>query len=176
MSTLYEYYNTGDDADVSFYGAFWRAQTFTPATAHKITSVKLKLYRTGLPGTITVSIRATNGSGHPTGNDLCSGTTNGDTLTDVTSGEWREITLGAGYDLSVNTKYAIVVRALSGNSSNYACWRVDGSSPTYAGGCLEYSSDSGISWTSYTAYDFMFEDWGEAAVVAKPRSQGRILG
>jgi len=161
MPTRYEYYNAGDNYYDSIRAAYWFAQTFTPATAHKITSVKLKLYRLGSPGTVTVSIKATDGSGHPTGADLCSGTTNGNTLTDTSPGEWREITLGAGYNLDADTKYAIVVRALNGDSSNYVAWRSDGTSPTYAGGCLEYSEDSGSSWGSDTGYDFMFEDWGE---------------
>ena len=170
MSTLYEYYNTGDDGAGNFYGATWWAQTFTPSTAHKITSVKLLLYRAGSPGTITVSIRATDGSGHPTGGDLCSGTTNGNTLPTGSPYEWREITLGAGCDLSAGTKYAIVARATSGSSSNKVYWRSDSTSPTYAGGNFEYSTNSGSSWTTYTNYDCLFEDWGEPLVTEKTSS------
>jgi hypothetical protein len=60
-ATLYEYYNTGDDASLFLYGIYWKAQTFTPLAPHKITSVKLKLYKAiGSPGTVTVSIRATD--------------------------------------------------------------------------------------------------------------------
>ncbi|GAJ19661.1 unnamed protein product [marine sediment metagenome] len=55
-------------------------QGFIPATTHKITSVKLKLWKEGSPGTVTISIRATDGRGHPTGGDLCSGTINGNTI------------------------------------------------------------------------------------------------
>jgi len=84
-SHLYEYYNTGDDSSTNVYNITWYAQTFTPSVAHTITSVKLLLYRTGSPGTVTVSIRATDGSGHPIGSDLCSGTTNGDTLPAATT-------------------------------------------------------------------------------------------
>ena len=62
--------------------------------------------------------------------------------------------------VSPSTKYAIVVRATSGTASNYVAWRRDTSSPTYADGNYEYSSNSGASWTSYTSYDFMFEVWG----------------
>ena len=167
MSTLCEYYNTGDDGTGFIYGAIWKAQTFTPATAHKITSVKLKLYRHNLPGTVTVSIRATDADGKPTGSDLCSGTTDGDTLPTGSPYEWREITLGSGYNLSANTRYAIVVRAPSADGSNYLRWRWDGSSPTYAGGSSGYSSDSGSTWTLDTAYDLMFEDWGEPSATPK---------
>jgi len=170
MATKYEYYNTGDNANIAPYGTSWYAQTFTPSVAHKITSVKLLLSRVGSPGTVTVSIKATDGSGHPTGSDLCSGTTNGDTLPDTLPGEWREVTLGDGADLSAITKYAIVVRAINGDGDNKPRWRLDSTSPTYAGGCLEQSTDSGSSWTSLTAYDFMFEEWGEPSVTEKTSS------
>lgn len=161
MATLYEYYITGDDIGWTFHTTAWFAQTFTPSEAHKITSVKLKLYKNGSPGTITVSIKATDGSGKPTGGDLCSGTTNGNTLPTGSPYEWREITLGAGYDLSADTKYAIVARALEGDGSNYAGWRFDNSDPTYAGGNFASSNDSGVSWSGDTGRDFMFEEWGE---------------
>lgn len=174
MATLYEYYNTGDIGSADIYGAVWRGQTFTPSTAHKITSVKLLLFRSGSPGTVTVSIRATDVNGHPTGADLCSGTTDGNTLPTASPYEWREITLGAGYDLVASTQYAIVVRATSGDASNILWWRVDSPSPTYAGGCSETSTDSGVTWESYTPWDFMFEDWGVGVAVG--RSFGYIIG
>jgi len=161
MATLYEYYNIGDNAGWAAYGAVWQAQTFTPTTAHKITSVKLKLYRLGSPGTVTVGIRATDASGHPAGADLCSGTTDGNTLPTGSPYEWREITLGDGYNLTPNIKYAIVVRA----TAMYVGWR-KANTGTYAEGCVERSTNSGSTWTSWTAQDFMFEDWGEAIAAA----------
>ena len=87
MATLYEYLNTGDNDSGSVYGAVWNSQSFTPTIAHIITSIKLLLYRIGSPGTLTVSIRATDGSGHPTGADLVSGTTDGATLTTTTDSD-----------------------------------------------------------------------------------------
>ena len=163
MATLYEYYNTGDDDREPCYGSYWHGQTFTPATAHTITSVKLLLFRNGFPGIVTVSIRATDANGHPTGEDLCSGTTNGNTLPPGSPYEWREITFGAGYALSASIKYAIVGRAPNGDGNNYVLWRADGSSPTYADGNRETSDNGGSTWTSNTTYDFMFEDWGDPA-------------
>jgi len=163
MPSLYEYYNTGDDyTSTAIHSIFWWAQTFTVgAEPHTVTSVKLKLLRAGNPGTITVSIRASDGSGHPTGGDLTSGTTDGNTLPTGSPYEWREISL-TEYALQANTKYAIVVRALNGNSSNSLKWRADSSAPAYIDGCCETSSDSGSSWTSYTGLDMMFEVWGNA--------------
>jgi len=164
MANRYEYYDTGDSNDTWVYANFWRGQTFTPSVSHKITSVKLLLFRAGSPGTITVGIRATDEYGLPTGNDLCSGTTDGDTLPTIESPEWREITLGAGYNLVADTKYAIVVRAVNGDSSNHAAWRNDDTTPTYEGGSYVSSGQSGApgTWAAITATDFMFEEWGEA--------------
>lgn len=170
MSTLYEYYITNDDSYVDVYGALWRGQTFTPAEAHTIKSVKLLLWRLSTPGTLTVSIRATDVNGHPTGADLCSGTTNGNTLPTGSPYEWREITFGAGADLSASVKYAIVVSAIGGTGTKKVEWQYDASNSTYSGGCYEYSSNSGSTWSSITTRDCMFEEWGDPALVAKTSS------
>ena len=176
MATLYEYYNAGDDTAWNVFAGTWRAQTFTPATAHKITSVKIRIYRQGSPGNITVSIRETDGSGHPTGGDLGdTGTTNGDTLTASSAGEWREITLG-NYNLDASTKYAIVVRVLGGDGSNRIYWRIDETSPSYTDGNFESSTNSGSSWSTNSGYDCMFEDWGEVIAVAYTRSLSTSMG
>ena len=159
---LYEYYNTGDDDANFVYGATWRYQTFTPTVAHKITSVNLLLGRQLSPGAVTVSIRATDVDGKPTGADLISGTTDGNTLPAITSPyEWREIGFGAaGYALIAGTKYAIVWRALTGGPDDTVYARLDGSVPTYAGGNYGYSIDSGATWVENTSVDFLFEERG----------------
>jgi hypothetical protein len=116
---------------------------------------------------LTVGIRLTSG-GHPTGGDLCSGTINGNTLTDDSAGEWYEITLSS-YNLTADTKYAIVCRALTGGMFNEVDWRCSGPgtplSP-YSRGNGEESVNSGSSWTD-TGLDLMFEEWGTA--ILSPR-------
>ena len=164
MAIKYEYYNTGDDDFRNCYGVYWRAQTFTPDTIHTITPVKFLCYKyvfSGTVGTVTVSIRATSAD-LPTGNDLCSGTTDGDTLTTNTAGEWREISLGDGYSLLASTMYAIVVRAPNGGPLSSLNLRVDETSPTYTGGAYCWSGDSGSSWAKVDTVDLMFEEWGAA--------------
>jgi len=162
-ANLYEHYNTWDNNSAPFHSANWLAQTFTAESDHSVTSVKLKLYRAGSPGTVTVSIRATDGSGHPTVPDLTSGTIDGSTVTNVSPGLWYEIAL-TSYDLTKDTKYAIVVRAPSGNTTNYLRWRFYESVPPYAGGNRENSSNSGSTWISELGKDFMFEVWGSVEV------------
>jgi len=158
---LFEYWNISDPALASCHGDFWQGQNFTPRESHTVEAVKLRMYRLGTPGTVTVSIRETDIDGHPTGEDLCSGTTDGDTLPVAYSGEWREVSLGAGAALSADTKYAIVVRALSGDQNNYVRWRYSSSAP-YPRGVHEFSSDAGVTWETDATRDMMFEEWGEA--------------
>lgn len=187
MASKYEYYTIGADTYGEIFASRWQAQTFTPSTNHRITSVKLKLGRavkpTGIPGTVTVGIRATDVDGHPTGEDLCSGTIDGNTLVWGEDGEeWYEITLGDGYDLSADTKYAIVVRAPDGDASNYVSWAAK-CAGGYANGNAENSGDDGTTWsagiTGCPNADFMFEEWGgppvtAPTVIAKPATSVEV--
>ena len=170
----YQYYDTGDDGDYDGYTANWLAQTFTPQATHMISKVKLKLFRVGDPGTITVSIKATT-SGKPSGADLCKGTIEGLDLTLDTNGEWYEITLGDGYTVSKGAQYAIVVRAPSGDSSNKVSWRADKTSPTYTGGTYCSSSDSGVDWGIISGADCMFEEWGTGEPSPTTVTWGNLL-
>ena len=157
--TLYEYYNISDPALASLRGAFWQGQTFTPVSAHTVTSVKLLMYRLGSPGTVNVGVKAVDGDGLPTGADLCAGTTDGDTLPTDYGGEWREVTLGAGAALTAATKYAIVVKAAAGDVDNYVRWRYKTPGP-YPRGAHVFSSNGGGVWEEDTSRDMMFEEWG----------------
>jgi len=149
-----DYYYAGEDSYATFYGDQWRGQTFTPQSSYKIGAVRLKLYRVGSPGTITVSIKATDVDGKPSGDDLCSGTFNGNLLTEDSGGEWYVTNLNNRYSLVDGTKYAIVVR-LEGNASNYLGLRKASSSPTYEFGQYAYSNDGGVAWTLLD-HDMMF--------------------
>lgn len=163
----YQYYNTGDDVSVEglWRDDAWLSQSFTVETSHKVTSVKLLLLRTGNPGTITVGIYAAGGitGNDPVGSALCSGTTNGNTLPTGSPYEWREISLGGGYDLVSGTKYCILVKVLGADVSNHVSWRADSTSPTYTGGIERHTVDGGINWSSWN-YDLMFEEWGSPPV------------
>jgi hypothetical protein len=167
----YESYITGDDGNRAFYFAVfsWLAQTFTPTTSHTITSVNLKLLRTAgsVPGTVTVSIKAVDGTGKPTGADLAVGTTNGDTITTVSPGEWRLVSLGAGTPLTSGTVYAIVVKSSTDDGAKPIYWRKDATASAYAGGSVAYSvappAGDGSPWTLVAAEDAMFEEYGPVA-------------
>ena len=146
----------GDDGAEDDHPNDWEAQTFTPAANHNLRYVRLKLYRSGTPGSVTVAIKATDGLGHPTGPDLALGSFNGNALTTSTSGEWVTVWMTAPVAVAAGTKYAIIVEA----NAYTVYWRRDGTAPTYAGGNREYSTDNGVSWNTDNTKDFMFEEWG----------------
>lgn len=183
MAILYENYITGDDASSGIFGGNWESMSFTVSAgqAHGISHVKLLLHRVGSPGTVTVSIRATavetDDSPVPTGADLVSATTDGDSLPTDTSGEWRQITFATSIELSAGVEYAIVIRATTGDTNNRILWHLDITSPTYAGGVRGTSDNSGghfHPWDGTSSphgpvlgnYDSMFEEWGLEAFPA----------
>jgi len=161
----FESYTGEGDSFSCAWDNYWLSQTFTPVTAHKITSVKIPLCRWGLPGDIVVSIRNTNDIGLPTGDDLCSGITDGSTLPHAWSNkyEWRVITLGSGHDLASNIQYAIVLRVPGEDVNNYVRWLRDyyPNPPSYAGGRGLWSPNSGAIWIDRPTLDFKFEECGE---------------
>jgi len=162
---LFQHFNSGDDSAWNILGNHWRAQTFTTSSAHKIKRLKLKLRRSGKPGTLVISIKATDGSGHPTGADLVSVTYNANLLTDDAAGEWVVIDLDE-YSLAASTKYAIALRVPDAPGGTEVYWRMK-LTGGYAAGNAEYSSDGGSSWNSFSDYDLLFEEWGDGEDTVK---------
>jgi hypothetical protein len=150
---MYEAYQTGDNETAVIYGADWFFETFTPVQAFKINSVRIKIFRVGSPGVLTVSVRNVNESGEPTGPDLTSASYSG---TGPSVG-WYEISLPE-YRLETKT-YALAVRAVGGDAGNYVGWQYD-STGNYTGGEWGASSNSGVSWALDTDKDFLFETYG----------------
>lgn len=157
MSTLFERNESSMVDYVEFTNTSWQAQTFTIGATgqditHKLTSLTLLLHKDGSPGTITVSIRATDGEGKPTGADLSTGTTDGNTL--IYEPSWREISMSP-YTLQAGTKYAIVIRA----SAPMGCFVVSGDE--YAGGFIYSSNNSGSTWYVINYTDGIFREYGD---------------
>lgn len=178
-ATLYEYYNTGDDAyTTTIKTNFWAAQSFTPSTTHYISYVKLKCFRNtyvlGDPGNLIIDIYATDGAGKPTGASLSSGYTNANIFTLDTGGAWYQINMSA-YELIATTKYAIVLHLPSGDVGAWIKWRLDGSAPAYADGAWLWSNDTGATWNEDVNYDGMFEEWGTIGAPSTPSTSGNEL-
>ena len=158
-SQVWESYTAGDDSAYEVYGNIWFAQTFTVgAEAHSITEVRFVAYRELLPGTVTVSLRNTS-AGLPVGADLTSGTTEGDNFTTDTGGVWYGVDL-TEYDLTADTEYAIVIRAVAGDATNSLHLRYDGSTATFDDGSEINSTNGGVTWAEDTDDDLLLEVWG----------------
>ncbi|NTW31368.1 MAG: LamG domain-containing protein [Bacteroidetes bacterium] len=157
----YDLFENSDGTEAAAMNIFnsvnWGAQTFTTTSAYTITSVKLHIYRLGNPGNCTISIRATDVNGKPTGSDLTSTTFNGNSLT--TSDVETEITF-TPVSLSASTMYAIVARAISGDGSNIL--KLSFSYNTYSGGTMATSTDGGVLASNWTLnnYDWRFKIFG----------------
>ena len=159
----YESLMVGDDDLAMVYGANWYGQTFTVATeSHSAVDVRLLVYRVGTPSTITVSIRECGTDGLPTGDDLTSGTFDGDSVTNSTGGSWYGTTL-TEMGLAYGETYAICVRAEAGDVDNYLAMRID-TGNGYTGGQAITSGSGGIIWTADTGNDAMFQIYGRALI------------
>jgi len=157
-------YTSGDDALLNFYNATWIAQTFAVGTSDiDVSSIKIKIKRTGTPSTITIGIRAVDEDSKPTGSDLTSGSLDYVDLIDDGDTEWIVLPL-TSYTLSASTTYAIVIREASGDSSNKYEARIK-TTGSYSGGNNLTSSDSGSTWTVGTS-DILFDLYGDTDATA----------
>jgi len=156
-ATRYDNYTTGYD---SFYESMlsnWTAQTFTTAQAFELDKIRLNLAVEGEPGTLIVSIRATNATDVPNGIDLTSGYVLDAEL--ATTQAWYEFDVD-DISLAENTTYAIVIRSTGiTDAVNFHIGR-DGSTGAYAGGSEWDSTDGGYTWAADTDNDYLFELWG----------------
>jgi hypothetical protein len=147
-------YDTGDDSAAIEYGTEEVAQSITVTSYWDITSIEIKIYRVGSPGTCALTIYATDGNGHPTGASIRSlGIAEAAISTDP-AGAWHTITVSGGQALTAG-KYAF--RLTGGNdASNYVAWRFDNNDATYAGGDRIHSTDGGTNWVNQSGDDLMF--------------------
>jgi hypothetical protein len=149
---MYENYVVNDNTYNNVTSTAWKAQTFTPLVTHTCKQIRVKIKADG-PLTLTASIKATDVTGLPTGDDLDSGTL-------IYSGStadyaWTTIILTAGVSLTAATKYALVLKT----SANTINWREDTAVAGYARGNICYSADSGVTWGQLPAVEFLFEEW-----------------
>jgi len=157
-----------------FYGNNWRGQTFLTTSAHTINYIELLLarrYNDSIPGTIYIEIKETNENDIPIGEILTSGETDGNTLVAYSSAEppnitreWRRIDL-TECNLKANTKYAITLHLIGGNSTHSAgIWNHHKDDPgdAYDDGGMISSSNGGSSWSFYWYQDGGFKVYGKS--------------
>jgi hypothetical protein len=139
------------------YGANWKATIFTAASSYIATSVRCRGDVTGSPGTATASLRLTNASHQPTGADLCVGSVNANGWVN----DWHDIPFNTPYPITAGTEYAIVLRAPSGNGSNYlSLYDCMKGAPSDVG-----SSDWGVTWGGAGNFGWAYQVWGCAAPI-----------
>lgn len=126
LDTLYQYFDGSAVATGSAWGctAYKEAVTFTTTDAYSITSVSVKLYRTGvLDTTMLVAIYDTT-TGTP---DvlLTSESVDVTGITTSTAGEWYNYIFTTPVDLSASTIYTIVLTGGCGGdgSTAYVRWK-----------------------------------------------------
>ena len=90
------------------------------------------------------------------GTYLCSGTTNGDTLSESPTYEEREIAFDIPVEITSGKMYAITANAASRTGGAEVHWAARIDNP-YANGSRYASSDSGISWTITSSVDLWFK-------------------
>lgn len=164
--TRRDYYNTGDNSQLVTKGTVWHAQTFEVDEAYNISFVLLKLHRYNNCGTVTVSIRGTV-DGYPTsGPDLCSATLAESAIIPTTPGKWYPFNFPTEPLLEVGKKYAIVVRAPSGDINNSLKWRWNSLGSDFTEGYKYSSNDSGETWDEPAELgDCMFETYSGGLLI-----------
>ena len=170
-ATKHEFFTTDTTTpSTNIYGAnVWKAQTFTVGTVgvnenHTLTEIKLRLFRDGSPGTITVELQSVSGSpSEPTGSVHSTGTSDGDVITTSNSGEVVTFTMDSSFSIQASTQYAIVVKALDGDGANRVYW-LRNSSGTYDSttDCYHFTTNGGSTWGQTTGSDLNFEVWGDS--------------
>lgn len=175
MSRIYDQNSNADDTTGGAFGDGGNDigfQTFTPSVSYSVESISLKMYKpgTGTVGDITLSLRLVDGDDKPTGGDLITGTTPGDTLTTDSGGEWRQVSLSAAYEITAGTKYAIVVRADGCDESRNVTCRCTADN-VYTNGKGGRSTNGGTSWTVYSSTDLVFKVYGSAIIAPPTTSQ-----
>lgn len=147
-----EYDETNRNSQTDIGGVKWLSQSFTPSANMDINKIgAYLLYVSGTYDDITVSIRADDGSGKPTGPDLTSATI--PSFTDSTY-SWKEANV-TPYSLVSGTKYHLQLKSVGSDDDCYR-WGLDTTSPTYTGGTFVYSGTSGSSWIVYSGWETIF--------------------
>lgn len=162
MSTLRQSLSTGTDSDLTLvHNTKWYAQGFTPDVTHVIDQVDVYIKKVLSPGDLTISIQGDDGTGKPDGVEIAVGT-----IAEADVGityAWETCTLSSTATLTAGTTYCIVLKALSGDVSNY--YTVAGvTGNPYSGGIGTYTLNSGGVWNLLAdTIDLYFKEYGDAS-------------
>jgi hypothetical protein len=145
----------------------WGGTTFTTTVSYSLSRIDIWCAKGAGDnvGTITVALYAVDGSGHPTGLALASGTIADASVPETGAGyEWVSSTMSSAYVVSSSTKYAIVVSGTSLSATNILYWSGDddgAGSSDYANGDKTWSVNGGSTWSIDTTSDMLFRCYGD---------------
>ena len=159
----YESFDWRKNAYFLNYGNLQWSQSFTPLTAHTLTSLKLRLKRVGNPGDVLYEIWNTTPGECPKDTLLSQRMQPGIFLSTATWGDWFEVDLTTPVPLLAGVAYAIRIRALDGNATNKVEW-IGATATPYPNGRACFTDNGGTSWTSYTKYGLYFIEYETATV------------
>lgn len=149
---------TGSVSSSVFYGATWKAQSFTAGVSNALAQCKVYLRKFNSPtGNATFALRAT-----AAGPDLATATIDVSTLT--TAKAQYTLTFSPNIWIASGSVMFIVARYSGGDATNNIGWFSVGTNP-YAGGSSWTSTDSGASWAD-NAGDRDLETWMAAPTFA----------
>lgn len=167
--TLQEGYSGASTGFKTVYSNYYAGQTFTVGDLDiSLNAVRLNFDIIGTPGPINVSVKATTG-GLPTGAIL--DTAN---ITTYSSG-WIFANFTGTTTLAASTMYAICVYVYSSNVSEFIKLYYSNINP-YSDGTYISSDNSGSTWASTAANDFLFEVYGATSGDMYVLTEGSTVG
>jgi len=169
-----------DDQDGTIQQQYWRAQQYIPFSNFKLSSVKIKVWKSGNPTSdLTFIVRphyrqlAYNTSPYPL--DLGTVSVPASSISGSSPGTWVEFTLPTPVQLQAGHRYWMVFKTTGGDGSNQFRWRYDQSGSPFGRSMSDYpvsavyspvqtasSNDSGGSWTDYAGGCHMIEIYGQS--------------
>jgi len=137
----------------------WAGQTFTAMKSYRLARIDWwgKKNVGDFVGDITLALYGVDENGHP---DIVGGAKASGTIPDADVPDdyaWIRCDFSA-CNLTVDTKYAIVIHGFSLNPGNVIFWCKDNwlTVDDYPGGNMETSTNSGGTWDADTDFDFLF--------------------
>lgn len=131
-----------------FYDTTWMAQQFISDVRCIVNNVSMRLSRQGNPQYVIASIRQTDASGEPTGDDIGQGWTDISSITGAVPGEWVYVNLNQSVTIEKDTIYVLCARSLVGNPTTIRLrWQYKMENPYTDGIGRIFSVNNGVSWT-----------------------------
>lgn len=156
---LIEHYQDGEDSDIDFGHNRYLAQTFTLSSDFVVWRFLIKAWTVQSGKQWHLALKATDGTGKPTGPDLANTQLGPMGEKYRSPGTWRRFDFHSFPKLPAGV-YAIVASVPTATHWTTHKWRCDATAPAYTRGKAWLSHNQGIDWVEVPGTDFMFKQWG----------------